>query len=109
MPYTARKTMLLGGQEVARGTVVSQEIIDAIPEYRFGALVRTGLLEPVAERNPQPQVDVEPEPQPEPVACPICGDGPFVRLAQHVAKAHQVTMADIAEVPLAEGGESAGE
>ena len=81
MPYRAGGQLLLGERQFNRGEVIPESIIVSIPYGRFGSLLRVGLL----------KEDLAAEPAPEPQAtntqmCPVCGEGPFQRLARHMTK-----------------------
>jgi len=82
MPYRAGKTMNLGNRQFARGEVIPESIVVSIPYGRFGSLVRTGLLQEDLNATPA----AEPDAVVESDMCPVCGEGPFQRLARHMAK-----------------------
>lgn len=75
MPYLANKTMNLSGTEYRKGEPVPSRVVDKIPEYRLGSLLRTRLLI---------EVDTLPGDM-----CPHCEGGPFQRLAQHISLKHE--------------------
>jgi hypothetical protein len=98
MPYRAHRSMTLGGQDFERGAIVPDTTIQEIPELRLGALVRTGLLSEVEVPSETPQpVTTTPHSQDQvqvevinsgPEYCPMCGEGPFTRMAMHMQAKH---------------------
>lgn len=81
MPYRAGATMRLGEREFARGEVIPESVVISIPYGRFGSLVRTGLLREDLKAAPAPELE-----QPASNMCPVCGEGPYIRLARHMTK-----------------------
>jgi hypothetical protein len=75
MPWIAGKTMRLGEHQVQKGTVLSAKVISAVPTLRWNALMRTGLVREVEDSQVGEM-------------CPICGQGPFSRLARHTTAVH---------------------
>lgn len=84
MPHVSGRTMTLLGKEFANGEVVPEGLVTAIPPLRLAALKRTGLLREVLE-----VVELPPEATAGEL-CPECGEGPFVRLAQHISAKHEI-------------------
>lgn len=84
----AGRRQILNGQAFERGMVVPDSVLAAIPSNRIASMRRVGLLlEAVSEIS-----DVfEPEAVAEEVEglCPQCGEGPFSRLARHIAAKHE--------------------
>jgi hypothetical protein len=68
----------LAGVQVNKGDVVDTS---AIPDYRLGALVRTGLLAEVEAPSPAATNGAG-----EGDMCSVCGQGPYKRLAAHMKK-----------------------
>lgn len=81
MPYRAGATMWLGNREFRRGEVIPESIIVSIPYGRFGSLTRTGLLLEDLKATPAPEAEQE-----DSNICPVCGEGPYQRLARHMTK-----------------------
>lgn len=84
MPYRAGSTMTLGTRTFKRGEVIPESVLREIPYGRFGSLTRTGLLK--EDLSAKPVVEADPETAEAETMCPVCGEGPFTRLARHMTK-----------------------
>lgn len=85
----AGRRQILAGQAFERGTVVPDEILSKIPPNRVASMKRVGLLlETVTPAEDAVFADVVVEEDVEGL-CPQCGEGPFSRLARHVAAKHE--------------------
>lgn len=76
MPLVARKEMVLVDKPFARGDVVPTKVWKAIDPLRQNQLLRVGLVEEVADAPKSGE------------GCPVCGKGPYARLAQHISLVH---------------------
>lgn len=87
MPYRSNKTQTLAGHDLGRGDLIPADVVAAIPPHRWGSLVRVGLVfEDLTVPAPPPAVVGE--------MCPICGEGPFARLARHTTAKHESATMD---------------
>lgn len=81
------RRQILDGKSFERGAVVPDETLSKIPPNRVASMKRVGLLlETVTPAEDAVFADVVVE---EEGLCPQCGEGPFSRLARHVAAKHE--------------------
>lgn len=81
------RRQILGGQAFERGTIVPDETLAKIPPNRVASMKRVGLLlETVTPGTVFTDAIVEADVE---GMCPQCGEGPFSRLARHVAAKHE--------------------
>lgn len=85
MPYRSGKTQTLAGVALNRGDLLPATVISSIPAPRWGSLVRLGW---VFEDLASPQAAAASAGS-EGEMCPICGEGPFARLARHTTAKHE--------------------
>lgn len=84
----AGRRQVLDGQAFERGTVVPDSVLAKIPPNRIASMKRVGLLlETVTPAEDTVFTDVVVE-EVEGL-CPQCGEGPFSRLARHIAAKHE--------------------
>lgn len=87
----AGRRQILSGQAFERGTVVPDNILAVIPPNRIASMKRVGLLLEAVTPVPD-EVDTDVfvvEAEEAEGMCPQCGEGPFSRLARHVAAKHE--------------------
>ncbi len=72
-----------------KGSVIPEKVIAKIPELRWKALLRTGLIREVEAA----QIGEY---------CEVCGEGPFQRLARHMTAVHDDEMIAAASVTMEE-------
>ena len=81
MPYIAARPRLIGGTVYERGQMVDTS---AFSIAKLGSMIRAGLLIQADEAEfAGVQVIADPN------VCPVCDEGPFKRLAQHITRTHK--------------------
>ncbi len=83
--WVSNRNMMLGEYSARKGVPIPDDVITQIPELRFNALVRVTHIRQVEKATLGEM-------------CPLCGEGPFTRLARHTTAKHEVDPQEVVDM-----------